>query len=65
MMKKKCNHCKESKDLKSFYSAPSDGAASWAGTSMYCITCHDNGLIYKGYGCPSFNGKYKTMHESI
>lgn len=50
MIQKKCEKCKETKNLKDFFLAPRDGAASWFGSSRYCIACHDAGLIEHGYG---------------
>ena len=49
-MKKICKTCNEEKTLISFFLAPKDGAASWLGSSMHCIECHDSGLVEHGYG---------------
>ena len=44
MLEKTCEMCSKSKSLKEFFVAPGDGAASWHGTSKYCIECHDKGI---------------------
>ncbi len=54
---KECKNCKQTKSLDSFFIAPNDAAASWHGSSMYCIACHDAGLIKYGYGY--YGDKYK------
>jgi hypothetical protein len=49
-MDKTCNHCKKSKPIGEYFTAPKDGAASWQGTSEFCKQCHSEGKIKHGYG---------------
>lgn len=56
-MEKRCLCCGEIKPITRFFFAPKDGAASWHGTSRFCIDCHDAGLIVHGYGW--YGDKYR------
>lgn len=61
-MQKRCDHCGETKVLSEFFSPPVDSTASWKGTSQYCKSCHEAGLIPHGYGW--YGDKYRTPEET-
>jgi len=50
LIAKVCEKCEVKKTLNRFFLSPKDAAASWFGSSRYCIDCHDAGLIEHGYG---------------